>query len=103
MLHLLKRTPASDDLIKTFEKEAEDDVFKGIRCPLCEWRPDAHARWSCIHRDSPEPPFPACGTVWNTFVTAGRCPGCNHQWQWTSCLSCGGWSKHVDWYEEGRP
>ena len=42
----------------------------------------------------------ACGTAWNTFATRGRCPGCAHQWRWTSCLRCDQWSPHGDWYEE---
>jgi hypothetical protein len=49
---------------------------------------------------SPEPPFKGCGTVWNTFLTKGRCPGCSHQWRWTSCLQCQQWSLHDDWYEK---
>jgi hypothetical protein len=83
----------------------EDDEFKRIRCPLCGWQPDASSRWSCEPADSPEPFFRGCGTVWNTFVTRGLCPGCSHQWRWTSCLRCHGWSLHEDWYdtEGGRP
>ena len=52
-----------------------------------------------VAEDTPEPPFDGCGTSWNTFLTRGRCPGCRHQWQWTSCLRCHGWSLHEDWYE----
>jgi len=62
-------------------------------------RPDASSRWCCHPHETPEPFFPGCGTVWNTFSTRGRCPGCDHQWLWTSCLSCGEWSLHQDWYE----
>ena len=49
--------------------------------------------------DTPEPPFDFCLTSWNTFATHGRCPGCRHQWIWTSCLRCEEWSLHEDWYE----
>jgi hypothetical protein len=40
-----------------------------------------------------------CGECWNTFNTRGRCPGCGHQWRWTACLNCSGWSLHEHWYE----
>jgi hypothetical protein len=29
------------------------------------------------------------------------CPGCAHQWRYTACLRCEGWSLHEDWYVEG--
>ena len=77
-----------------------DEGLGGIRCPRCSWRPDASSRWCCYWTDCPEPPFDACGTSWNTFYTKGRCPGCSHQWRWTSCLRCGQWSLHLDWYEQ---
>jgi DNA-directed RNA polymerase subunit RPC12/RpoP len=76
-----------------------DEGLTRIRCPRCAWRPAAASRWSCIWTESPEPFFTACGTEWNTFSTRGRCPGCGHQWRWTSCLRCGEWSPHEDWYE----
>ena len=81
----------------------DDEGLSGIRCPLCAWRPSAADRWSCEPAGTPEPLFVGCGTVWNTFATGGRCPGCRHQWQWTSCLRCGQWSLHADWYEEDGP
>jgi hypothetical protein len=71
-----------------------------IRCPRCEWQPRASDQWVCWSSDGPEPPFDACGTAWNTFATRGRCPGCAHQWAWTSCLQCDSWSLHEDWYED---
>jgi hypothetical protein len=82
--------PAPDDL----------DAFSGIRCPRCGWAPTRESRWSCVWTGGPEPRFESCGTVWNTFSTRGRCPGCTHQWQWTSCLRCEQWSLHADWYDE---
>jgi hypothetical protein len=88
------------DLPLTGMRIIEADGFHGVRCPLCEWRPDASSRWCCHPQETPEPAFPGCGTVWNTFSTRGRCPGCDHQWRWTSCLSCGEWSLHEDWYEQ---
>jgi hypothetical protein len=53
---------------------------------------------SCGH---PEYFDGGCGTTWNTFTTRGLCPGCGHQWRWTTCLACHGWSRHEDWYEQG--
>jgi hypothetical protein len=76
------------------------DAFSGIRCPQCGWGPTSASRWSCVWTGGPEPRFESCGTVWKTFSTRGRCPGCTHQWQWTSCLHCEQWSPHEDWYDE---
>jgi hypothetical protein len=89
------------------EREPDDELLGAdetgaprIRCPLCGWQPTASSRWTCECRGTPEPPFACCGAVWNTFATRGRCPGCGHQWIWTSCLRCGGASRHEDWYEK---
>jgi hypothetical protein len=82
------------------DSPANEDVSGRVRCPLCAWRPSAASRWLCECAGTPEPLFAACGTPWNTFSTHGRCPGCSHQWRWTSCLRCAGWSLHEDWYEE---
>ena len=60
-----------------------------IRCPKCAWRPRAESRWACD---------PSCRTEWNTFWTAGVCPGCGKAWQTTICLSCRKISPHKDWY-----
>ena len=79
----------------------DDKAFERIRCPLCTWRPTKSSEWTCYAVGTPEPPFDWCGTHWNTFSTRGRCPGCAHQWRWTSCLRCHGWSLHEDWYESG--
>ena len=96
---LLKHAPTPD--LHAFDRLLDDDdALSGIRCPLCGWRPSAASRWSCSAIGTPEPFFEGCGTIWNTFSTAGRCPGCSHQWQWTSCLQCEQWSPHADWYEE---
>jgi hypothetical protein len=97
-MHLLKHAPTSD--VHVSDRPLDDDeTLSGIRCPLCGWRPSASSRWSCISLGTPEQFFAGCGTVWNTFATGGRCPGCQHQWRWTSCLRCEEWSLHVDWYE----
>jgi hypothetical protein len=100
-LLLLRRDPQwVEDLANTFAPD-EVDPFSRIRCPRCGWKPSASCRWSCVRGlDNPEPFFVGCGTVWNTFLTHGRCPGCAHQWRWTSCLSCQEWSPHEDWYED---
>jgi hypothetical protein len=103
MLQLLKRSDGpvlpvivTDDDLKSLDKSDQ------IRCPKCEWVPPDGSRWCCDHRHTPEPPFASCGTVWHTFSTRGRCPGCAHQWQWTSCLACGQFSPHEDWYQPSR-
>jgi len=74
--------------------------FSRIRCPLCAWRPTATHRWFCAPCDYPEFFTDGCGACWNTFSTHGRCPSCGHQWRWTACLNCSGWSPHEDWYED---
>ena len=73
-----------------------------IRCPKCQWQPDRSSTWVCLSGPGPEPAFESCGTAWNTFDTGGRCPGCGHQWHWTTCLWCHEWSPHLDWYEESE-
>lgn len=100
MLHLLKYNPDRSVFIddKTRDEDEDEDKFSRIRCPLCEWQPNASSVWVCVCFDTPEPDFGGCGTIWNTFATGGRCPGCAHQWRWTSCLRCGEWSRHEDWY-----
>lgn len=63
-----------------------------IRCPKCKWEPDGKPYWKCT-----------CGLAWDTFSTAGRCPGCGKIWKETQCVSevlggCSAWSPHLDWY-----
>src|SRR6188768_3797327 len=93
-----KESRRTDEIVTTLFESSEDEGLGGIRCPLCSWRPAAEDLWGCQAQDTPEPPFPSCGTMWNTFSTRGKCPGCSHQWRWTSCLRCGQWSLHEDWY-----
>ena len=62
-----------------------------IYCPRCAWEPGPHDRWMCL---------PECGTVWNTFETGGKCPGCGRRWTETCCLACARWSPHEDWYHD---
>src|SRR5262249_46782177 len=98
-LHLLVRHDRSPSKTVIDKPDlTHDEPFEGIRCPRCAWRPVASSRWCCYCTGTPEPPFDACGAVWNTFTTKGRCPGCGHQWQWTSCHRCGEFSHHEDWY-----
>ena len=101
-MELLKKADPRNDL-QTFivSDLGEDEAFERVRCPLCEWRPARSSIWCCFADGTPEPPFDGCGTEWNTFSTRGQCPGCRHQWRWTSCLRCHGWSLHDDWYECG--
>ena len=70
-----------------------------IRCPHCLWQPRRNSIWTCLPIGAPEYLARGCGHSWNTFDTQGLCPGCSHQWLHTSCLACGQWALHVDWYE----
>jgi DNA-directed RNA polymerase subunit RPC12/RpoP len=96
---LLKDDRPPERIIVIEDDQDRTGMFSGIRCPRCGWRPSDESRWACDWPGTPEPRFHSCGTVWNTFSTRGRCPECGHQWQWTSCLRCGQWSLHEDWYE----
>jgi hypothetical protein len=99
----LKQSRSTEQIVfPRFTDEEEDEDLNGIRCPKCSWRPMQSDRWCCLTLDTPEPPFDFCMTTWNTFSTHGRCPGCQHQWMWTSCLRCEQWSLHEEWYERGR-
>jgi hypothetical protein len=77
-----RRAPDSDT------RRFDPDRTK-IRCPLCSCEPQKSDRWLCA---------PGCQHRWNTFDTAGICPGCAKTWDETACLRCGGWSRHEDWY-----
>jgi hypothetical protein len=95
-----KTGPKSPIAVPDVDRDTDNRLGKTrIRCPLCDWQPSTGSMWACVSEGTPEPFFGGCGTVWNTFATRGRCPGCSHQWTWTSCLRCHGWSLHVDWYE----
>jgi hypothetical protein len=101
-LELLRKGRAPETVIAWKVELDEDDAFSRIRCPLCTWQPSASSLWACESYGTPEPYFGGCGAIWNTFATRGRCPGCDHQWQWTSCHRCEGWSRHADWYVTER-
>lgn len=60
-----------------------------IKCPKCHWTPSKEDLWEC-----------ECGTGWNTFETAGECPGCKKVWTDTQCCHCNEWSAHTDWYPD---
>ncbi len=64
-----------------------------VRCPVCSWQPRKSDRWLCS---------PGCLHRWNTFETAGICPGCTRTWEETACLRCEAWSRHEDWYVHGE-
>jgi hypothetical protein len=100
-LELLKSDRVPDRIIVNTPVK-DDDAARVVRCPQCGWQPAASSRWCCDSVDGPEPPFDSCGTIWNTFATSGRCPGCAHQWRWTSCLRCQQWSLHEEWYGSAR-
>lgn len=98
---LFKESRKLDDIVipRIDLHDDDEEAPQGVRCPKCNWRPAESDLWCCLAIDTPEPPFPSCGTEWHTFSTHGKCPGCSHQWRWTSCLRCGQWSLHEDWYE----
>jgi len=93
---LTVKSPLRSDRVTT----NDETDFNRIRCPLCQWRPKPSHRWFCVPCGQPEYFDDGCGACWNTFSTRGRCPGCQHQWRWTACLKCAGWSRHEAWYEE---
>ena len=97
-LQVLKGDWVSDQITVNVLGLEDEEAFDGIRCPHCSWRPSASSLWCCYGIGTPEPSFEGCGMLWNTFSTKGLCPGCRHQWQWTSCLQCDQWSLHRDWY-----
>ncbi len=98
---LFKKTQDTDELLKKHREtdSGADDPFRRIRCPLCAWCPERSSRWYCSSNLQPENFMNGCGTSWNTFESRGRCPGCGHQWKWTTCHRCHRWSLHEDWYE----
>jgi hypothetical protein len=84
--------------VRVAEPDTEIDIDSGetmdegsgdprIRCPKCDWSPQAKDRWIC-----------KCRHVWNTFDTGGICPACLYQWKVTQCLACQQVSAHSDWY-----
>lgn len=94
-----RRTLPDEDMVKERVEEPDSaDRARRIRCPICRWQPGTSDRWTCWDCEYPEYFYQGCGTEWNTFETGGECPTCFHQWVWTSCLSCLGWSRHEDWY-----
>jgi hypothetical protein len=97
---MLKKGPVTGPITDIQRRLDDEDVFGRIRCPLCGWQPAPSSVWCCEAAKAPEPFFEGCGTTWNTFSTRGRCPGCAHQWRWTSCLRCAEWSLHDEWYED---
>src|SRR5258707_12233694 len=103
MFHLFQKTPVPDDITDSLAglDEAETQLRR-IRCPLCHWQPQSSSLWCCLNCGHPEYFYEGCGTSWNTFTTKGLCPGCLHQWRYTACLQCAGWSLHDDWYSEGH-
>ena len=88
-----------------FDPEKRSEVLNAkprIRCPHCMWQPPRSSRWFCYPMGAPENFDLGCGTQWNTFDTAGQCPGCKHQWRHTSCLQCEKTALHEAWYEKDK-
>jgi hypothetical protein len=100
-MELLRRGELTRDLpiVLTFDHE-HTRMGQRIRCPKCQWQPSRGDQWMCVSQGAPEYFEAGCGTAWHTFDTAGVCPGCQHQWHWTSCFGCHQWSPHEEWYEE---
>jgi hypothetical protein len=97
-----KQSPGFENLVDTQDQSGQQPADLGrIRCPLCHWQPRPGSRWYCTDVGHPEYFFAGCGTAWNTFQTAGLCPGCGHQWRYTACMRCGQMSLHQDWYAKG--
>ena len=78
---------APDGPGRRMSRAGGDPMDPRIRCPKCQWSPDAEARWSC-----------RCRHLWNTFHTRGACPACGYHWTVTACLNCGQTSPHSEWY-----
>lgn len=103
---LLKRDPAfrprvgERRAVRARGAQGARPAARRIRCPRCLWQPRGSEQWVCSDCPVPEGLAQGCGTAWHTFSTGGRCPGCRHQWRWTTCLACGQWSPHRDWYED---
>ena len=99
MRWLLKKSPLPGVITDLERRPDDEDTVRRHPMPAVQMAADAFERVVCICNasDTPEPFFEGCGTTWNTFSTRGRCPGCAHQWRWTSCLRCEGWSLHDDW------
>ena len=99
-LLMLQRGNLPIDIAVIMQKLRDGTQKRRIRCPRCGWQPDRSSQWCCADTGAPEHFAPGCGTSWNTFDTRGLCPGCDHQWRWTLCLSCHGWGRHEDWYAD---
>ena len=52
--------------------------YQDYACPSCHAHPPMAALWRC-----------SCGAAYDTFATAGRCPGCQASSSTTQCSSCG--------------
>jgi hypothetical protein len=98
MTLLLKKRDATGDATKFLDRLREQLRRPKIECPTCAWKPTSTSTWTCVTTGAPEHFTAGCGAVWNTFETAGRCPSCSYQWQYTACLHCHTWAPHEDWY-----
>ena len=94
-----RKTEKTEEILKSLVTDENQAKDRRIRCPHCQWQPVKSSRWFCCDCDYPEYFYNGCLTGWNTFETEGVCPGCAHQWIWTSCLRCAEWARHEDWYQ----
>lgn len=61
-----------------------------ISCPICHWAPPIGEFWQCEE----------CLTEFDTFETGAKCPGCENEWEKTTCLACTRESVHGLWYSK---
>jgi Zn-dependent protease len=71
-------------LLRTMEAAPKRD---GFACPQCKAPPPVGEFWRC-----------ACGQMFDTFATRGRCPRCARAFQFTACNSCNQMSPHPAFY-----
>jgi hypothetical protein len=66
-----------------------------ICCPKCQWEPDGKPYWQC-----------SCSHQFDAFASAGSCPSCGKEWEFTQCVDfaggCNHISPHLDWYSNLR-
>jgi Zn-dependent protease len=62
----------------------------GFACPRCKAAPPVGDFWRC-----------ACGQMFDTFATRGRCPRCGRTFQVTACNNCSQPGPHTAFYPPG--
>ena len=95
-----KKTPETEEILENPAKgRSGRNRFRTDSLPVVQLVADAlRAVGTAPTRTRPNIFTMVVIRAWNTFETRGKCPDCAHQWRWTSCLRCEGWSRHEDWY-----